>query len=170
MYGHLNWIQYEPKNLPTWKGIRIDFFQLIRKPNCCKPTGLCPCLLTDELRTDSWSTCRPNISQLACLFSSGKQSLDWEAWSTTWEPGPSQKPCTETCKPSICNCSKAVLLLWIFYVFSVLCLLCLCAHLFICALWSPAGKGLTSWLSFVVNLSLSHWYRGSGVVLDCIDS
>ena len=24
----------------------------------------------------------------------------------------------------------------------VLCLLCLCARLFICALWSPAGKGL----------------------------
>ena len=46
--------------------------------------------------------------------------------------------------------SKAVLLLWIFYVFSVLCLLCLCARLFICALWSPAGKGLTFWLSFVV--------------------
>ena len=48
-----------------------------------------------------------------------------------------------------------------------------CAHLFICALWSPAGKGLTSWLSFVVSsvsLSLSHWYPGSGVVLDCIDS
>ena len=56
---------------------------------------------------------------------------------------------------------------------SVLCLLCLCAHLFICALWSPAGKGLTSWLSFVVSavsLSLFHWYPGSGVVLDCIDS
>ena len=34
---------------------------------------------------------------------------------------------------------------------SVLCLLCLCAHLFIFALWSPAGKGLTSWLSFVVS-------------------
>ena len=37
----------------------------------------------------------------------------------------------------------------------------------------PAGKGLTSWLSFVVSsvsLSLSHWYPGSGVVLDCIDS
>ena len=34
--------------------------------------------------------------------------------------------------------------------FFVLCLLCLCACLFICALWSPAGKGLTSWLSFVV--------------------
>ena len=33
--------------------------------------------------------------------------------------------------------------------FSVLCLLCLCARLFICALWSPAGKGLTSCLSFV---------------------
>ena len=61
---------------------------------------------------------------------------------------------------------------------SVLCLLCLCrcpfiylcASLFICNLWSSAGKGLTSWLSFVVSavsLSLSHWYPGSG---DCTDS
>ena len=40
---------------------------------------------------------------------------------------------------------KAVLLLWIFMFF-----LCLCARLFIYALWSPAVKGLTSWLSFVV--------------------
>ena len=61
----------------------------------------------------------------------------------------------------------------ILYFCSVLRLLCLCACLFICAVWSPAGKGLTSWLSFVVSavsLSLSHWYPGSGVVLDCIDS
>ena len=32
---------------------------------------------------------------------------------------------------------------------------------------------VTSWLSFVVSavsLSLSHWYPGLGVVLDCIDS
>ena len=68
--------------------------------------------------------------------------------------------------------SNAVLLLWIFFVFSVLCLLCLCMRLFICALWSPAGKGLTSWLSLwclTVSLLLSHWYAGSGVVLDCID-
>ena len=35
---------------------------------------------------------------------------------------------------------------------------------------APAGKGLTFWLSFVsVSLSLSHWYPGSGVVIDCID-
>ena len=34
---------------------------------------------------------------------------------------------------------------------SVLCLLCLCTRLFICDLWSLAGKGLTSWLSFVVS-------------------
>ena len=59
--------------------------------------------------------------------------------------------------------------------FSVLCLLCLCVHLFICALRSPAGKGLPSWLSFVVSNSefvtfplVS--YPGSGVVLDCMDS
>ena len=35
--------------------------------------------------------------------------------------------------------------------FSVLCLMCICMRLFICALWSPAGNGLTSWLSFVVS-------------------
>ena len=35
--------------------------------------------------------------------------------------------------------------------FSVLRLFCLCARLFICALWTPAGKGLASWLSFVVS-------------------
>ena len=54
-----------------------------------------------------------------------------------------------------------------------LCLFCLCARLFIYAMLSPAGKGLTSWLSFVVSygeFALSHWYPGSGVVLNCIDS
>ena len=38
-------------------------------------------------------------------------------------------------------------LLWFF----LSCVCFLCARLFICALWSPAGKGLTSWLSFVVS-------------------
>ena len=63
--------------------------------------------------------------------------------------------------------------LHVVYVFVLTCVCYVCARLFICALWSPAGKGLTSWLSFVVSsvsLSLSHWYPGSGVVLDCIDS
>ena len=43
---------------------------------------------------------------------------------------------------------------------------CVCyafVRLFICALWSPAGCP-------TVSLSLSHWYAGSGVVHDCIDS
>ena len=34
---------------------------------------------------------------------------------------------------------------------SVLCLLCLYASLFISVFWSPAGKGLPSWLSFVLS-------------------
>ena len=46
--------------------------------------------------------------------------------------------------------------------------------LFLAALWSPAGKVLTSWLScvlgFRVFLSLFHLVSGSGVVYDCIDS
>ena len=60
------------------------------------------------------------------------------------------------------------------FFFSVLCLLCLCARLFICALCGHLlGKGwpLGSCLCcLTVSLSLSHWYPGSGVVLDCIDS
>ena len=38
------------------------------------------------------------------------------------------------------------------FLFSLV-LLCLCARLFICAFWSPAGKGLASWLSSVVSNS-----------------
>ena len=51
------------------------------------------------------------------------------------------------------------------------CLVWLCFHarLFVDALWSPAGKGLTL-QCLIMTLSLSHWYPGSGVVLDCIDS
>ena len=43
----------------------------------------------------------------------------------------------------------------------------------IAALWSPAGKGLTSWLTSVMFncfCLFQMWYPGSGVVLDCIDS
>ena len=64
-------------------------------------------------------------------------------------------------------------LLLIFYVISALFLLCFCARLFLDALWSPAGKGLTSWLSFVMSnceVVFSHWYPRSGLVLNCIDS
>ena len=36
-------------------------------------------------------------------------------------------------------------------LFSVLCLLCPCVRLYICALWSHDWKGLASWFSFVVS-------------------
>ena len=46
--------------------------------------------------------------------------------------------------------------------------------LFIAALWSPAGKGLTSWLSclwcFIVFCHFPMRCSGSDVVLGCIDS
>ena len=70
--------------------------------------------------------------------------------------------------------SKAVLLLWIYlcfflscvcYAFVSVCLYVPCGHLL--------GKGwpLGSRSRYpTVSLSLSHWYSGSGVVLDCIDS
>ena len=52
------------------------------------------------------------------------------------------------------------------FLFCLLFAMSLCASVYICFV-------VTSWLSFVVStvsLSLSHWYPGSGVVLDCIDS
>ena len=48
------------------------------------------------------------------------------------------------------------------------------SRLFIAALLSPAGKGLASWLLFVMfTIAFCHfpmWYSGSCVVPDCIDS
>ena len=51
------------------------------------------------------------------------------------------------------------------YVFVCICLYVLCGHL-LGKDW-PLGSRL--WC-LAVSLSLSHWYPGSGVVLDCIDS
>ena len=58
-----------------------------------------------------------------------------------------------------------------------LCYLCfvyvMLSRLFISALWSPEGNGLTSWLLFVMFIVVCYfpiWYPGTGVVMDCIDS
>ena len=48
-------------------------------------------------------------------------------------------------------------------------LLCFRTRLFIDALWSPAGKGLAFWLSFVMSNCEVVTFP-SGVVIDCIDS
>ena len=73
---------------------------------------------------------------------------------------------------------------FLFGSLSYKCLLCFRARLFIDALWSvyvcllmPCGHllgkgwplGSRLWC-LIVSLLLSHWYPGSGVVLDCIDS
>ena len=82
----------------------------------------------------------------------------------------------ESCLLSFCHVHSYALyrLMWIInYVISVLFLLCFRARLFIDALWSPSWRGLTAWLSFVMSnceFSVSNWYPGSGVVLDCINS
>ena len=44
-----------------------------------------------------------------------------------------------------------MLRLWIIHIVNVVGLLCFSAGLIIVAFWSPAGKGLTSWLSFVIS-------------------
>ena len=66
--------------------------------------------------------------------------------------------------------SKAVL----FFV-DHLCYLCLVflmlSNLFIAAVWPPAGKGLNSWLLFVMFIVFDTFpYGRPGVVLDCIAS
>ena len=53
------------------------------------------------------------------------------------------------------------------YMYFCLVLLCFHARMFVDASRSSAGKRLTF---LIMTLTLSHWYTGSGVVLDCIDS
>ena len=55
---------------------------------------------------------------------------------------------------------------------SVLCYYVLCASVYMCFVvtcWERADL-LALVCGVTVSLSLSHWYPGSGVVLDCIDS
>ena len=69
--------------------------------------------------------------------------------------------------------SKAVLLLCIFYVFVCLVFaMPLCAFIYMCLMvtcWERADL-LALVCGVLLSLSLSHWYPGSGVVLDCIES
>ena len=66
-------------------------------------------------------------------------------------------------------------LLWMIYVISVLFLLCFRVRLFIHALWSTAGKGLASWLSFVmsycevVTFQLVSWFRFLCLIVSILD-
>ena len=78
-----------------------------------------------------------------------------------------------SCKIFLLTVPSWYFFLWIICVIYVLCLSCFRARLFIAVLWSPEGKGLTSWLLFVMLLWFCYfpiWYAGMGVVLDCIDS
>ena len=66
-----------------------------------------------------------------------------------------------------------VLLLWIIYIFlSCVCYAFVCVCLFVpCGHLLGKGWPLGSRLWYLnVSLSLSHWYPGSGVTVDCIDS
>ena len=64
---------------------------------------------------------------------------------------------------------RAVLLLWIICVFSVLFDAPLCVSVYLCLTVACLGWILGSHLlCLAVGLSFSHWYPGSGVVLDCI--
>ena len=58
------------------------------------------------------------------------------------------------------------------FLFCLVFAMSLCASVYVCFVVT-CWERVTSWLSFVVStvsLPLSHWYPGSGVVLDCIDS
>ena len=93
----------------------------------------------DTIKYHTWLRIPIKTPRFKSTFSSR-----WATW-TTWY-GLSIIACVSVQWVMICH--KMVDLL---YFGSVLCLLCLCVRLFICALWSPAGKGLTFSLSFVVS-------------------
>ena len=69
------------------------------------------------------------------------------------------------------NRSKTVLHLWIFYLlFCLVFAMPLCATVYMCLVVTRLERADLLALVCGVSLSLSHWYPGSGVVLDCIDS
>ena len=86
----------------------------------------------------------------ALLFTRKSTENVWFLLNFVWFRG-----CCETgLSPPVkyfTDCSKANFFCGYLWGFFVLCLLCLCVRLFICALWSPAEKGLTSWLSFAMS-------------------
>ena len=58
------------------------------------------------------------------------------------------------------------------FLFCLVFAMSLCASIYMCFVvtcWERADL-LALVCEFAVSLSLSHWYPGSGVVLDCIDS
>ena len=53
--------------------------------------------------------------------------------------------------------------------FCLVCVMPLCASVYLCLVVTCWERALVCGV-LTVSLSLSHWYPGSGVVLDCIDS
>ena len=151
-----------------WLYIQIVLLVMIHVGVCCAAVSV-PCSLV----VTCWK--RAGLLAVVCVVFSCVLSLfqmfpgPHPNLGRDWHCG------TNLSRPVNCftDHSKAVLLLWITFVICVSCfsgLICL----FNAALWSPAGRGLASWLScvwcFVVFCHFPMWYPGSCVVLDCIDS
>ena len=59
------------------------------------------------------------------------------------------------------------------FLFCLVFAMSLCASVYMCFVvtcWERGGPLCSRLWCLIVSLSLSHWYPGSGVVLDCIDS
>ena len=59
------------------------------------------------------------------------------------------------------------------FLFCLVFAMSLCVSVYMCFVvicWERAGLFCSPLWCLTVSLSLSHWYPGSGVVLDCIDS
>ena len=125
------------------------------------------------LRNKSKWVCQKPVSQWFLVAVSPCYNLPWKSRNNSI--GDSAIFLTNLSPPVkyiFTDLSKAVLLLWIIYVMSVLfCYAFMHVCLFMpCDTLQERGWPLGSHLwCRIVTLSLSHWYPGSGVVLDCID-
>ena len=80
--------------------------------------------------------------------------------------------------PVVCFAGRSeAVLLWIFFMFFLSCVCCAFVRVCLCVLCGHLlGGGGGGWplgsrlWCLAVGLSLSRWYPGSGVVLDCINS
>ena len=152
MSGHLcvNKTYHKILNHFLWPGLKSDVFQHCKFCHTCQMVGK-PNQILPKANLQPIPAFGERFSRIITVCSgplpktkSGCQNLTIMCTSTRFpEAIPLRQMKTKTIVKTLVKLFTFVSLLFFLSV-------CLCAHLFIYSLWSPAGKRLTSWLSFVV--------------------
>ena len=134
--------------------LSYDKCVLLKNHNAVTPVRLEPAALRSRFKHSTTEPIHFHIPNVSMYFHS--------EWKTVWilirwlhqKPSDQNLQCFQK-RINLCSAGEGL-------NYFCLVLLCFHAHLFVDALWSPVGKGLTSWLSFVmcncdITFSLVSW-------------